>query len=83
MLNIPKRISVSTYRLIAFEYENKESRQSNNRAVARFLFEPQSSEQNCFGLLGGPGECSQKIFKIKGLRLAKNVFREISARKTR
>ena len=36
-LNIPKRISVNTYRLIAstckikcFEYENKESRESNN-----------------------------------------------------
>ena len=37
LLNIPKLISVNTYRLIAsacklsaFEYENKESRESNN-----------------------------------------------------
>ena len=37
MFNIPKRILVSTYmliasawKLIAFEYENKESRESNN-----------------------------------------------------
>ena len=35
MFNIPKRILVSTYMLtasalIAFEYENKESRESNN-----------------------------------------------------
>ena len=37
LLNIPKRISVNTYRLItsacklsAFEYGNKESRESNN-----------------------------------------------------
>ena len=30
-------------------------------------------------LLGGPGMLPQKIFKIKGPRLAKNSFPEISA----
>ena len=61
------------------------------RAVARFLcvgvvpdqkyfFEPQSGEENCLGLLGGSGGMlPRKIFKIKGPRLAKNAFPEISA----
>ena len=44
------------------------------------FFEPQSGEENCFGLLGGSGGMlPQKIFKIKGPRLAKNAFPEISA----
>ena len=45
------------------------------------FFKPQSGEENCFGLLGGPGACSPKIFKIKGPRVTKNAFFEISALK--
>ena len=44
--------------------------------------EPRSSKEKVFfGLLGGPGPCSPgKSIKIKGQRLAKNAFPEISAR---
>ena len=39
-------------------------------------------KENCFGLLGGSGGMlTRRIFKIKGPRLAKNAFPEISARK--
>ena len=42
--------------------------------------EPQSGEDNLFGLLGGSGGMLPwKIFKIKGPRLAKNAIPEISA----
>ena len=66
----------------------------HNTGAARFLsvgghnltpeisFEPQRGEENCFGLLGGSGGMLPwKIFKIKGPRLAKNAFPEISSRK--
>ena len=51
------------------------------RVVARFLCsDPQSEEKIFLGLLGGSGGMlSQKDFKIKDLRLAKNAFPEISA----
>ena len=42
--------------------------------------EPRSGEENFFCLLGGSeGMLLQKTFKIKGPRLAKNAFPEISA----
>ena len=47
----------------------------------KFL-QPRNGEETCFGLLGGSGGMlPQKSFKIKGPRLAKNAFPEISARK--
>ena len=46
------------------------------------VFERRSGEENCFDLLGGSeGILPLKRFKIKGPRLAKNSFLEISARK--
>ena len=42
--------------------------------------EPRSGEENYVGLLGGSGDMlSREIFKMKGPRLAKNGFPEISA----
>ena len=42
--------------------------------------EPRSVKENCFGLPGGSGGMlPRKFFKIKGPRLAKNAFPEISA----
>ena len=42
--------------------------------------EPRSGKENFFGLLGGSdGMLPRKVFKIKGPRLAKNAFPEISA----
>ena len=46
------------------------------------FFKPRSGEENCFGLLwGSGGMLPRQIFKIKGPRLAKSAFPEISARK--
>ena len=48
--------------------------------ISKKFFHPRSCEENFFGLLGGTrGMLRQKIFKIKGPRLAKNAFPEISA----
>ena len=46
------------------------------------ISEPRSGEENCFWPSRGPAACSRKIFKIKGPRLATNVFPEILAWKT-
>ena len=47
------------------------------------FFEPQSGQENCFDFLeGSGGMLPLKILKIKGPRLAKNAFPEISARKS-
>ena len=49
---------------------------------SKTFFEPRSGEENCFWPFRGSGEMlRRKIFKIKGPRLAKNAFPEISARK--
>ena len=46
----------------------------------KMFSEPRSGEEKFFGLLGESGGIlPQKSFKIKGPRLAKNAFPEISA----
>ena len=47
------------------------------------FFEPQSREENCFGLLGGPGHAPPESVSKKGPRLAKNAFQECQLGKTR
>ena len=46
----------------------------------KMFSEPQNGKENVFGLLGGSGGMfSRKMFKIKGPKLVKNAFPEISA----
>ena len=48
----------------------------------KMFYMPRNGKENVFVLLGGSGGMhSRKIFTIKGTRLAKNAFPEISALK--